>query len=450
MALDIGIPYAGEMAMNVYAMLKKPVQGPVRRSSVGRTIAPTLAGMGGQVRVRQALRGPVIQSKLIIGAPDDKYEREADRGMAMPEPRVQRETTDEDLEEEGEQTKPLGATITPLVQRDAEKVEEEEGFQAKLLPPFGSPLVQRLEEIESHLGSGLVPCIRIEYTSRMARPLRIEFAGALYHVTSRGDGREPIYLMDTDRDVWLEILGQVCERFCWVVHAYCQMGNHYHLLVETPDGNLATGMRQLNGVYTQRFNQRHNRVGHVFQGRYKAILVQRETYLLELSRYIVLNPVRAGMVRTAQDWPWSNYRATAGMTSAPGWLETDWLLAAFAERLQEAQSAYRRFVADGRNQPSPWENLKNQIYLGSEAFVDEMQRKVTGNRRSSEIPRTQRRAAVRPLAWYFNEQEDRDRAVLAAFRSGGYSMREIGEHIGLHYATISRIISAAEKRRNEA
>jgi putative transposase len=151
----------------------------------------------------------------------------------------------------------------------------------------------------------------------MARPLRIQFAGALYHVTSRGDGREAIYIQDQDRQVWLEVLGHVCERFNWVVHAYCQMGNHYHLLVETPEGNLAKGMRQLNGVYTQRFNQAHARVGHVFQGRYKAILVQKEAYLLELSRYVVLSPVRARMVGEAGDWPWSNYRATAGMAPVP-------------------------------------------------------------------------------------------------------------------------------------
>ena len=131
----------------------------------------------------------------------------------------------------------------------------------------------------------------------MARPLRIEFAGALYHVTSRGDRREDIYLDDGDRQLFLEVLEAVCERFNWEVHAYCLMSNHYHLLVETPDGNLSRGMRHLNGVYTQRFNRRHKKVGHVFQGRYKAILVQKENYLLELSRYIVLNPVRAGMVR---------------------------------------------------------------------------------------------------------------------------------------------------------
>ena len=135
----------------------------------------------------------------------------------------------------------------------------------------------------------------------MARPLRIEFAGGLYHLTSRGDGREDIYGGDGDRRVFVDLLAQVCERFNWRAHAYCLMTNHYHLLVETPDGNLSKGMRQLNGVYTQRFNAIHNRCGHVFQGRYKAIIVQKDAYLLELSRYIVLNPVHAAIVRAAGD-----------------------------------------------------------------------------------------------------------------------------------------------------
>ena len=136
----------------------------------------------------------------------------------------------------------------------------------------------------------------------MSRPLRIEFPGALYHLTSRGDGRDDIYLTDDDRALFLSVLGQVCERFNWECHSYCLMTNHYHLMIETPDGNLSQGMRQLNGVYTQRFNQQHQRVGHVFQGRYKSILVQKESYFLELSRYIVLNPVRAGMVVKAENW----------------------------------------------------------------------------------------------------------------------------------------------------
>ena len=131
----------------------------------------------------------------------------------------------------------------------------------------------------------------------MSRPLRLEIAGGLYHVTSRGDRREDIYHDDTDRLTWLAILAQTCERFNWQIHAWCQMNNHYHLIVETVEGNLSAGMRQLNGVYTQTVNRRHHRSGHVFQGRYKGILVERDSYLLELSRYVVLNPVRAGMVK---------------------------------------------------------------------------------------------------------------------------------------------------------
>ena len=129
----------------------------------------------------------------------------------------------------------------------------------------------------------------------MARPLRLEIPGGLYHVTSRGDRREDIYLSDTDRQRWLDLLGEVCSRHNWLCHAYCLMDNHYHIVVETIDGNLSAGMRKLNGVYTQWHNRTHDRVGHVFQGRFKAIIVQREGYLLELARYVVLNPVRAGI-----------------------------------------------------------------------------------------------------------------------------------------------------------
>jgi putative transposase len=144
----------------------------------------------------------------------------------------------------------------------------------------------------------------------MTRPLRIELSGGVYHVTSRGDGREDIYLTDADREIWLEVFSQVCARFNWICHAWCQMSNHYHILIETPEANLAKGMRQLNGVYTQRFNRIHEWVGHVYQGRYKAILVERDSYLLELARYVVLNPLRAKMVKRLENWPWSSYLAT--------------------------------------------------------------------------------------------------------------------------------------------
>ena len=143
----------------------------------------------------------------------------------------------------------------------------------------------------------------------MARPLRIEHPGAVYHVTSRGNAREDIFISDTDRLKFLEILGNTVEKYNWLCHAFCLLDNHYHLIIETPDPNLSLGMRQLNGVYTQSFNRIHQRVGHVFQGRYKAILVEKGNHLLELCRYVVLNPVRAGMVSKPGDWKWSSLKA---------------------------------------------------------------------------------------------------------------------------------------------
>lgn len=281
----------------------------------------------------------------------------------------------------------------------------------------------------------------------MARPLRIEFAGALYHVTSRGDRREDIYLDDEDREVWLEVLGGVCSRYNWVCHAYSLMGNHYHILIETPESNLSLGMRQLNGVYTQQFNKRHNRVGHVFQGRFKGILVDKESYLLELARYIVLNPVRARMVRNSQQWRWSSYRATAGMEPIRPWLKVDWLLSGFARRRKTACEHYQRFVEEGKSQPSPWEKLKNQVFLGDDAFVERMQALIDADKTLDEVPSSQRRPLAKPLAHYEKTSRSRNEAIWEAWLSGGYTMKEIAEYFCLHYSSVSKIIKTNEDSR---
>jgi len=229
------------------------------------------------------------------------------------------------------------------------------------------------------------------------------------------------------------------------------MTNHYHLLVETPDGNLSRGMRQLNGVYTQRFNRTHARAGHVFQGRYKAILIQKETYLLELARYLVLNPVLARMVRTPQEWPWSSYRAMLGEESAPEWLETRWILAAFGENEAEAVEGYVRFIAEGKGQPSPpWEQLKHQVFLGSDAFVESMRCKVPKGRDLREIPQTKTRPSAKPLSYYARHHANRDRAIVAAYASGAYTMQDVGDFFGLHYSRVSKIIHAADQARAKA
>ena len=274
----------------------------------------------------------------------------------------------------------------------------------------------------------------------MTRPLRIELAGGLYHVTSRGDRREYIYLTDEDRLKWLVIFAEVCKHFNWRCHAWCQMSNHYHLVVETPEANLAQGMRQLNGVYTQYVNRQHRRVGHVFQGRYKAILVERDTYLLELARYVVLNPVRAGMVPSAGEWPWSSWAAMMGQQHSPEWLETDWLLLQFSRTKQRARAAFDDFVRAGIGLPGVWDELRGQIYLGSEQFILNLQTELTGQLEDREIPRMQRRPVALPLSDYASQHAERDAAMRAAFASGDYTQQQIAEHFGVHYSTVSRAV----------
>jgi putative transposase len=272
----------------------------------------------------------------------------------------------------------------------------------------------------------------------MARPLRLEFAGAIYHLTSRGNAREKVFHSDADRELFLKTLSRVVNRYGWICHAYCLMANHYHLLIETPKANLSIGMRQLNGIYTQSFNRRHNRVGHLFQGRFKAILVERESHLLELCRYIVLNPLRVKGSARAQSWKWSSYGATAGRARVPEFLSTDWILAQFGKRRAEAQKHYREYVRDGVAS-RPWEELKGQIYLGSEAFIE---KHAAANKDHKEIPQVQLRAAKPSLARIFARSGNR--AIVEAYHHG-YRLHEIAAHLGVHYGTVSRRLKQIEQ-----
>ncbi|MBT3372993.1 MAG: transposase [Rhodospirillaceae bacterium] len=281
----------------------------------------------------------------------------------------------------------------------------------------------------------------------MARPLRIEYPGAVYHVTSRGNGGADIALDDGDRADFTALLGEAVARFGWLCHAYCLMDNHYHLLIETPKANLSRGMRQLNGVYTQNHNRRRRRTGHVFQGRFKAILVERDAYLLELARYVVLNPVRAGMVKAAEDWSWSSYRATSGAGPVPGWLSVDWLRGQFGGN--DPITAYRAFVAEGLgDRDSPLiEGLGAAVtagsVLGGDDFVAEAATRVrkAGADASAEFTKAQRHLARPALADLIAAETFGGRGwMVTALRVHGYTLAEIGAEAGLHYATVSRII----------
>ena len=283
----------------------------------------------------------------------------------------------------------------------------------------------------------------------MARPLRVEFPGAVYHVTSRGNARQSIFIDDENRDGFLDVLSIVVERFKWLCHAYCLMENHYHLLIETPNGNLSKGMRELNGVYTQWFNQRYRRVGHLFQGRYKAIIVEKDNHLLSLCRYVVLNPLRVGLIKKPEQWRWSNYKATIGLAKRPSFLTIDWILSQFGGRKREAMEKYRRFVMEGIDKESPWEILKGQIFLGTDEFIKQLSGLLDEKESIKEVPKVQRYVARPPLRELFKgkkgkERTSEDRAIYDAYVRHGYTMKEIADHLHFHYATISRAIKRVE------
>ncbi len=280
----------------------------------------------------------------------------------------------------------------------------------------------------------------------MARPLRIEYPGALYHVTTRGNAGARIFRTDKDKEYFLNLLGFVIERFNWLCHAWCLMDNHYHLILETPEGNLSRGMRQLNGIYTQKYNWKYTKTGHIFQGRYKAILVDKESYLLELCRYIVLNPVRANIVKRPQDWKWSSYRSTTGITKPPQWFTTDWILAQFGRSRRRAQRLYHQFILEGITKEAPWKNLKGQIFLGDKGFIEDCKRILDPSTDLQEIPRLQRYAERPVLAELLNEEirrnkSQRDRTIYRAHVTYGYTIKEIADHLRVHYTTISKIIN---------
>jgi REP element-mobilizing transposase RayT len=273
----------------------------------------------------------------------------------------------------------------------------------------------------------------------MTRPLRLEFAGALYHVTSRGDRKASIYLDDTDRAYWMQVLASVCARFHFVVHSFCQMGNHFHLLLETEEANLSQGMRHLNGMYSQYFNRRHGMVGHVFQGRYKAIVVQEESYLLELARYIVLNPVRANLVIHPADWPWSSYRLMTGTAPPPSWLNPRLILEKLGASQDDAIAAYKTFVQAGIGKASPLLCAHGQLFLGDEAFVARLQAQPTISGIDGITP-THRHALVPPLQTYLEKFTDRDEAMARAYATSMYTITAIARHFKVSDNTVARAI----------
>jgi putative transposase len=285
----------------------------------------------------------------------------------------------------------------------------------------------------------------------MGRPPRIEYPGAIYHVTSRGDRQEPIFRIPGDRQLLLDIVDQAMARLDAEMFAYCLMGNHYHFVLHTRQANLSRVMSHINGEYTRAFNRRHEVVGHVFQGRFHAVLVDSDAYLLEACRYVELNPVRAGLVDSVDAWPWCSYAAHAGLERGPRWLATVTLhgyllgrdVATSADQ-REAEGLYAQTVAAGRG-VDLWRHLRHEIFLGDASFAADSQA-IASERlsHSSGITREQRGGCA-SLADWLTPDRSRDEAFRIAHSQGGMTMAEIARQAGVSVPTVGRCIAVAER-----
>lgn len=294
----------------------------------------------------------------------------------------------------------------------------------------------------------------------MARPLRIEYAGALYHVTARGNERQDIYKSRLDREKFLSYLQSATQRYSGVVHVYCLMTNHYHLLIETPKGNLSQIMQHINSSYTTYFNVKRKRSGHLLQGRYRAILVEADSYACELSRYIHLNPVRAGIAATPEQYPWSSYHSYLKPIERPDWLTTSFILGYFPKGDKEA--AYSRFVEEmiGKEYPSPLDDTIASTVLGGDDFVSGvMELHVSAMAPDRELPALRALVASLPPAsvhataveFFSGQKEARKASIYICQRYSGARLDEIGGYFELSCSGVTQAAKrfADEIERNE-
>ncbi len=277
----------------------------------------------------------------------------------------------------------------------------------------------------------------------MARPIRIIYPGAYYHVTSRGNERRDVFKSRRDREKFLSYIQSATERYSAVIHAYCLMSNHYHMLLETPEGNLSEIMHHINGAYTTYFNVKRKRSGHLFQGRYKAILVEADEYATELSRYIHLNPVRAGIVSRPEEFEWSSYRGYINQGAAPSWLKTDFILGYFVTGTADARKHYQSFVENmiGQESESPFKDVFGSSILGSPGFIEEISTNhLKGNEGDRNVPVMQQ-LTVRPSleelmnsvrrVFGDNEKLVRQASIHICHKYSGVRLREIAGMFGV-------------------
>lgn len=284
----------------------------------------------------------------------------------------------------------------------------------------------------------------------MGRPLRIEYPDAFYHITARGNERQNIFKSNRDRERFLGYLASASERYKAIIHTYSLMDNHYHILLQTPAGNLSQIMHHINGAYTNYFNAKRKRFGHLFQGRYKALLVDIDEYAQELSRYIHLNPVKAGVVEKPEQYKWSSYRDYINVNKSSQWLCIDFILSLFSRKTSVAKKQYRRFVESmiAVEYESPLKNVFASTILGSRSFINQIREKHLDRKKSDrdlpdlkqfyELPDLEK--IIKQAAKVLKE----DAALLKrvqiylCHKFSGQKLKEIGLHFGISVSGVSQ------------
>jgi len=282
----------------------------------------------------------------------------------------------------------------------------------------------------------------------MARPLRIEYPGAYYHITSRGNERKSIYKNYRDREKFLGYLESASERYGAVIHIYCLMSNHYHLMLETPRGNLSQIMHHINGAYTTYYNKKRERAGHLFQGRYMAIVIDADEYAQELSRYIHLNPVRAKMVSRPEEHIWSSYRAYIGEEKKPEWLVVNFVLSYFGKKVSVSQKGYREFVSSliGIDYESPLKKVVASTILGHDEFVKKIREKYLPDKKDDRnLPALRILSESLPIediekqteaVFYDDPKLSRKAALYVSHRYSGRKLKDIGDYFGMSVSAV--------------
>ncbi|MCU7834175.1 MAG: transposase [gamma proteobacterium symbiont of Taylorina sp.] len=276
----------------------------------------------------------------------------------------------------------------------------------------------------------------------MARPVRIEFSGAYYYISSKGIEGEPIFNSTKDRQEFITILEEVINRMHWEVYAYNLLSDSYQLFIKTSKANLSKGMRQLNGIYTQRYNARYNRTGNIFHGRFKAVLVEAEHSFEAVIQHVLSMPIQMQIVQNMKKWKWSSYRASIGMVDKPDWLKTTEVLSCFSKQKKRSQKILLKKINQYDKDFNLMKNIQGQILLGSNKFVHKWKKQLASGKVMDKA-RKRRTKKVKPLTSFSTQCNNTQKAIVKAYGTGNYTLKQIGDHFGVHYSTVSRTVKRA-------